>query len=399
MLQDRDALVDLMLDFVEAMNPEVKFKREFTVLKDRDLTGELKDIWLAIQVKREREKEKAENGKKLETGDREECKEGRNEESWRDSDMQREVKIAELDRAKEKCTEALPVWFAMEQNTEERMKDGTEFVEPKSTVLRSKADQSNGNKCVISCDGNEEEDITVSSFDADIRKLGEAAVRQKDSVHAACDVPVTPSRHSEGSPDHHREAQNERGGEFSSDLPCVNGVSTVTKHTVFKEVFPSSSDSSEDEEKGDFRLNATCKVKENETVNIADSKEIIGLLQDVKMPNPGQNLDDTDIGMDFNDASKKKNVSVSDLELDTHQIPVYVEKVCSYGNTNFETSNLNPCKFLCMKPSAIKTLADKCLSVKQNVYVPNKCKNPQQADYESTARCQAIVNRFPDSGC
>ncbi|XP_063222496.1 uncharacterized protein LOC134531003 isoform X2 [Bacillus rossius redtenbacheri] len=54
---DQAALVDLMLDFVEAMNPEVKFRREFSVLKDRDLAGELKDIWMAIQVKRERERE------------------------------------------------------------------------------------------------------------------------------------------------------------------------------------------------------------------------------------------------------------------------------------------------------------------------------------------------------
>lgn len=48
-----------MIDFVEAMNPDIRFQRRFSVLQDRDLTGELKDIWLAIQLKREREKEES----------------------------------------------------------------------------------------------------------------------------------------------------------------------------------------------------------------------------------------------------------------------------------------------------------------------------------------------------
>jgi hypothetical protein len=415
-----------MLDFVEAMNPEVKFKREFTVLKDRDLTGELKDIWLAIQVKREREKEKAESGKKLETGDREKYKEGKDEESWRDLDVQREVKTTDQDSAKESCTEALPVWFAMEheQNTEEGSKDGTEYVEPKSTVLPSnqihtKPDQNNENRCVVSCEGNKKDDIIVSSFNADIRQLEEAAVRQINSVHAACEVPMTPSRDTKGSPTHHRKskmrsckgetftqtvlqsdkAQNRKGGEFTSDVPCVNEVSTVTKHTVFKEIFPSSSDSSEDEERGDFRLNSLYKVRDNGTVNIADSKQIVGLLQDAKMPNLSQNLDDTDIGIDINDAPKKKNASGSDLEPDSPQMAVYMEEARSYGSTHFETSNVNPCKFLCMKSSAIKTSTNKHLPIKQNVYIANKFKNPEQADYESATRCQASVHRFPDSGC
>lgn len=45
-----------MLDFIEAMNDNIKFSRNFTVLKDRDLTGELKDIWSIIQAKRDAEK-------------------------------------------------------------------------------------------------------------------------------------------------------------------------------------------------------------------------------------------------------------------------------------------------------------------------------------------------------
>lgn len=45
-----------MLDFVEAMNKGVRFTRKFSVLKDRDLTGELKDIWAVIQAKRDAEK-------------------------------------------------------------------------------------------------------------------------------------------------------------------------------------------------------------------------------------------------------------------------------------------------------------------------------------------------------
>lgn len=50
-----------MLDFVEAMNPDIRFKRQTSILHDRDLTGELKDIWLAVHQKRE--KERADGGK------------------------------------------------------------------------------------------------------------------------------------------------------------------------------------------------------------------------------------------------------------------------------------------------------------------------------------------------
>lgn len=54
--QDREALVSLLCDFVEAMNPGLLLTRNPAILKDRDLAGELKDVWLAVQNKREREK-------------------------------------------------------------------------------------------------------------------------------------------------------------------------------------------------------------------------------------------------------------------------------------------------------------------------------------------------------
>lgn len=53
---DREALVSLLSDFVEAMNPGLFLTRNPVILKDRDLAGELKDVWLAVQNKREREK-------------------------------------------------------------------------------------------------------------------------------------------------------------------------------------------------------------------------------------------------------------------------------------------------------------------------------------------------------
>ncbi|XP_015510557.1 transcription factor SPT20 homolog [Neodiprion pinetum] len=55
--QERSALIDLLLDFVEAMNEGVVFTRCYTVLKDRDITGELKEVWMAVQVKRDKEQE------------------------------------------------------------------------------------------------------------------------------------------------------------------------------------------------------------------------------------------------------------------------------------------------------------------------------------------------------
>ncbi|KAL4708726.1 hypothetical protein ACJJTC_002561 [Scirpophaga incertulas] len=53
---DKEALVSLLCDFVEAMNPGLLLSRNPIILKDRDLAGELKDVWLAVQNKREREK-------------------------------------------------------------------------------------------------------------------------------------------------------------------------------------------------------------------------------------------------------------------------------------------------------------------------------------------------------
>ena len=41
------------------MNPNIQFSRDFTVLRDRDLTGELKDIWALIRAKRESQKQLA----------------------------------------------------------------------------------------------------------------------------------------------------------------------------------------------------------------------------------------------------------------------------------------------------------------------------------------------------
>lgn len=48
--------MSLLCDFVEAMNPGLVLSRKPTILRDRDLAGELKDVWLAVQNKREREK-------------------------------------------------------------------------------------------------------------------------------------------------------------------------------------------------------------------------------------------------------------------------------------------------------------------------------------------------------
>lgn len=49
-------LVELMCEFVEAMNPGLALSKKPQILKDRDLTGELKDIWSAVQNFRDKEK-------------------------------------------------------------------------------------------------------------------------------------------------------------------------------------------------------------------------------------------------------------------------------------------------------------------------------------------------------
>uniref|UniRef100_A0A1A9W4S0 PIH1 N-terminal domain-containing protein n=1 Tax=Glossina brevipalpis TaxID=37001 RepID=A0A1A9W4S0_9MUSC len=55
--EERRAMVELMCDFVEAMNPGIKLVRNAIILKDRDISGELKDVWNAVQAQRDRERE------------------------------------------------------------------------------------------------------------------------------------------------------------------------------------------------------------------------------------------------------------------------------------------------------------------------------------------------------
>ncbi|XP_076637907.1 uncharacterized protein LOC143350027 [Colletes latitarsis] len=51
----RSCLIEHLLDFVETENTGVIFTRQYTILKDRDITGELKDVWNAVQAKRDSE--------------------------------------------------------------------------------------------------------------------------------------------------------------------------------------------------------------------------------------------------------------------------------------------------------------------------------------------------------
>ncbi|KOC59721.1 PIH1 domain-containing protein 2 [Habropoda laboriosa] len=51
----RSSLIELLLDFVERMNAGVVFTRQYTILKDRDITGELKEVWNAVQARRDLE--------------------------------------------------------------------------------------------------------------------------------------------------------------------------------------------------------------------------------------------------------------------------------------------------------------------------------------------------------
>ncbi|KAJ8687730.1 hypothetical protein QAD02_023524 [Eretmocerus hayati] len=48
-IQDQSNLIHLLLDFVESMNKGVIFNRSYTILKDRDITGELKEVWMIVQ--------------------------------------------------------------------------------------------------------------------------------------------------------------------------------------------------------------------------------------------------------------------------------------------------------------------------------------------------------------
>ncbi|EFN71853.1 PIH1 domain-containing protein 2 [Camponotus floridanus] len=51
----RMSFIELLLDFVEAMNTGVFFSRHYTILKDRDITGELKEVWNAVLAIRDSE--------------------------------------------------------------------------------------------------------------------------------------------------------------------------------------------------------------------------------------------------------------------------------------------------------------------------------------------------------
>jgi len=49
------SFIELLLDFIEAMNVGVIFTRHYTILKDRDITGELKEVWNAVLAIRDSE--------------------------------------------------------------------------------------------------------------------------------------------------------------------------------------------------------------------------------------------------------------------------------------------------------------------------------------------------------
>ncbi|XP_011868830.1 PREDICTED: probable basic-leucine zipper transcription factor Q [Vollenhovia emeryi] len=51
----RTSFIELLLDFIEAMNAGVVFNRNYTILKDRDITGELKEVWNAVLAIRDNE--------------------------------------------------------------------------------------------------------------------------------------------------------------------------------------------------------------------------------------------------------------------------------------------------------------------------------------------------------
>ncbi|KAL6258040.1 hypothetical protein P5V15_009958 [Pogonomyrmex californicus] len=51
----RSSFIELLLDFIEAMNAGVVFTRHYSILKDRDITGELKEVWNTVLAIRENE--------------------------------------------------------------------------------------------------------------------------------------------------------------------------------------------------------------------------------------------------------------------------------------------------------------------------------------------------------
>ncbi|XP_077268542.1 uncharacterized protein LOC143900747 [Temnothorax americanus] len=54
-VKKRTSFIELLLDFIEAMNAGVVFNRNYTILKDRDITGELKEVWNAVLAIRDNE--------------------------------------------------------------------------------------------------------------------------------------------------------------------------------------------------------------------------------------------------------------------------------------------------------------------------------------------------------
>ncbi|XP_034938639.1 putative uncharacterized protein DDB_G0291608 [Chelonus insularis] len=50
--KEQSILIELLLDFIEAMNKGIVFMRHYKILNDRDITGELKEIWMAVQSDR-----------------------------------------------------------------------------------------------------------------------------------------------------------------------------------------------------------------------------------------------------------------------------------------------------------------------------------------------------------
>ncbi|KAG5320794.1 PIHD2 protein, partial [Pseudoatta argentina] len=51
----RTSFIELLLDFIEAMNTGIVFNRNYTIMKDRDITGELKEVWNAVLAIRDNE--------------------------------------------------------------------------------------------------------------------------------------------------------------------------------------------------------------------------------------------------------------------------------------------------------------------------------------------------------
>ncbi|XP_008553592.1 putative uncharacterized protein DDB_G0271606 [Microplitis demolitor] len=59
--KEQSILIELLLNFIEAMNTGVEFMRQYKILNDRDITGELKEIWMVVQSDRARVQNDAAN--------------------------------------------------------------------------------------------------------------------------------------------------------------------------------------------------------------------------------------------------------------------------------------------------------------------------------------------------